>query len=122
MVGPSSDRAYAYVKDCIISNNYALMGGAARYVNLIRCRVFENTGAYDGGAVYECHAYGSVFNCHRQGTESADSACRNITRLVGCTLGPENYTLDGKTANRTLNGTSSADGQIHGCLILGSAA
>ena len=118
--GTEGNRQYQYVVDCIISNNCASHGGAARAANLIRCRVFENKALASGGATVKCWAYGSVFDRNRTGTTSSDSSCRAVTRLVGCTLGPVNLTLDGATTNRAVGAVSGDTSQIHGCLFLGS--
>ena len=118
--GTEGNRQYQYVVDCIISNNCASHGGAARAANLIRCRVFENKALTSGGATVKCWAYGSVFDRNRTGTTSSDSSCRAVTRLVGCTLGPVNLTLDGATTNRAVGAVSGDTSQIHGCLFLGS--
>ena len=68
----------------------------------------------------ESHAYGTLFDRNRQGTESTGATCRNITKLFGCTIGPANLTLNGAVTNRAIGAVTSSAGQFHGCLILGS--
>ena len=116
----TSYRDDIYVEDCIISNNCASYGGAARSVTLVRCRVFDNKALNNGGGMVESHAYGTVFDRNRQGTESTGATCRNITKLFGCTIGPANLTLNGAVTNRAIGAVTSSAGQFHGCLILGS--
>lgn len=120
-VGASeSYRADIYVEDCIISNNCASFGGGARAATLVRCRVFENKALNSGGGIAVCNAYGTVFDRNRQGTATTAATCRNITRLVGCTITPANLELNGTTTNRAIGAVTSSAGQFHGCLILGS--
>ena len=116
----TSYRDDIYVEDCIISNNCASYGAAARSATLVRCRVFENKALNNGGGMVESHAYGTLFDRNRQGTLSTGATCRNITRLVGCTITPANLTLNGTTTNRAIGAVTSSAGQFHGCLILGS--
>ena len=116
----TSYRDDIYVEDCIISNNCASYGGAARSVTLVRCRVFDNKALTNGGGMVESHAYGTIFDRNRQGTESTGATCRNITKLFGCTIGPANLTLNGTVTNRAIGAVTSSAGQFHGCLILGS--
>ena len=121
-VGASeSYRADIYVEDCIISNNCASFGGGARAATLVRCRVFENKALNSGGGIAVCNAYGTLFDRNRQGTVTTAATCRNITRLVGCTITPANLTLNGITTNRAIGAVTSSAGQFHGCLILGSS-
>ena len=120
-VGASeSYRENIYVEDCIISNNCASFGGGARAATLVRCRVFGNKALNSGGGITYCNAYGTVFDRNRQGTTTSGATCRNITRLVGCTITPANLTLDGTTTNRAIGAVTSSAGQFHGCLILGA--
>ena len=111
---------YQFVEDCIISNNFASYGGAGRVVTLVRCRVFDNKALNNGGGIVMSHAYGTLFDRNRQGESTSEATCRNITKLVGCTITPANLTLSGTTTNYAISAVTSSAGQFHGCLILGS--
>ena len=117
--GQSSYRSTIYVEDSIISNNYAVYGGGVRYVKLIRCRVYENHATVNGGALRDSHAFGTVFNRNYSGTTQTDRAsCHEYTGLVGCTLGPDNYNMNGGAA-QTVSGASSNQAYFHDNLVLG---
>ena len=118
--GHSGGRDDVYVEDCIISNNYACWAGGSRFTNLIRCRLFENYALNNGGALRDAHAYGCVIDrCYSgPGTDSNRATCYYYTRIVGSTLGPHNYKLDGSEA-QAVNGSSSNKAVFHDNLVLG---
>ena len=117
--GHSGGRDDVYVEDCIISNNYACWAGGSRFTNLIRCRLFENYAMNNGGALRDAHAYGCVIDRCYSGSGSNRATCYYYTRIVGSTLGPHNYKLDGSAAN-AVNGASSGSAIFHDNLVLGS--
>jgi hypothetical protein len=117
--GLSNYRGTIYVEDSIISNNYAVYGGAVRYVTLVRCKVFENHATLNGGALRDSYAYGTVFNRNYSGTTQSDrGSCHEYTGLVGCTLGPDNYNMNGGNV-RAVSGASSNKAYFHDNLVLG---
>ena len=117
--GHSYGREDVYVEDCIISNNYARWAGATRFANLIRCRLFENYALNNGGALRDAHAYGCIIDRNYSGSGSGRASCYFYTRIVGSTLGPHNYKLDGSEA-QAVNGASSDKAVFHDNLVLGS--
>jgi hypothetical protein len=117
--GNSQGRDNVVVEDCIISNNWALWAGASRFANLVRCRLFENHALSNGGAIRDIHAYGCVIDRNYSGSGSSRASCYYFTKIVGCTLGPHNYKLDGTSA-LAVYGASSNKAIFHDNLVLGT--
>lgn len=83
------------VSNCIISNNVAARAAGCCYARFIKCRIFENVATSDNmsgggyGAYHQC-----VVDRNRGG-----SALMYPWLVNGCTLGPNNFAVDGERAN-----------------------
>ena len=121
--GDSGKRENVYVEDCIISNNWAMYAGGGRYVNMVRCRIFENHALLNGGALRDAHANGCVIDRNYSGTASSSvscASCYKFTHIVGCTLGPHNYRIEGTSNAYATRLVSSSSATFHDNLVLGS--
>ena len=81
----NADYPTSYAAECIISNNVAFRGGAARDVTLVNCRILDNISYYGGSAISD----GSLFGCYVQGNAdrvSNNRAVFNYSQIVNCTL------------------------------------
>ncbi len=78
----------ALVKNCIISNNVAGLGGGGAYCRYLCCRILNNRATYngDGGATYKG---GLHQNCLVEGN-SATYIIMYPTSVYGCTIGRNN--------------------------------
>ena len=119
--GYSSGRDDAFARNCIISNNWGYYAGGIRYANAVNCRIFENHALENGGALREANAYGCLIDKNYSGFNAQDkrASCSRYTRLVGCTIGPLNYTLDNGTAF-AISAASSSSAVFVGNLVLGT--
>ena len=119
--GYSGGRTDAFVRDCIISNNWGYYAGGVRFANAVNCRILENRALENGGALREANAYGCLIDKNYSGFNGQDkrASCSRYTRLVGCTIGSANYTLDGGTAY-AISASSSSSAVFVGNLVLGS--
>lgn len=116
--GYTNGRADSYVENCTISNNFAVYGGGGRFANFIRCRFLENHATANGGAMREANIYGCVIDRSYSGTHASRASCCNFTRMVGCTIGPSNWTLSGEPC-LAVAGASSDKAIFHDNLVLG---
>ncbi|MCQ2390292.1 MAG: DUF1565 domain-containing protein [Kiritimatiellae bacterium] len=112
--GAGRDNAYAY--DCIISNNHAYTAGGVRFVNAVRCRLFENYALSHGGNAREANLWGTVADRARSKTAGVYS----FTRLAFCTFGAGDRNYAGTASIAALSGVSSGIASISNCLVLGS--
>lgn len=92
VLGPMNSRlAQAYVENCVISNCASFRGGAARYVTLVNCRIFDNYAQYNSAIAGESRLFGCV----------ADrNVCQNnpvyeYLSIDNCTFGSGNCTAAG---------------------------
>ena len=78
----------ALVKDCIISNNVAGLGGGGAYCRYLCCRILNNRATYngDGAATYKS---GTVKSCLVEGN-SATYVIMYPSGVYNCTIGRNN--------------------------------
>lgn len=82
------------VENCIVSNNFADLGGAGGYVAFYGCRVTHNVGYRYGGFF----RMGSAYNCYVEDCRGP-RVCDVISACVNCTFGAKcwNYASDSPT-------------------------
>ena len=113
----SASTREATVEDCIISNNAAWYGAVYRAI-VRNCRIFANVGVSDsasGAACFESAMYGSIIDRNRgSGTVYYPMVLEN------CTLGRNNYSLNGSGNPQLLYWYTSNDKTMVNCAILGN--
>ena len=119
---PKSDAEenYAYIRNCVISNNVWCVGGGAYGGVLVNCRVYENYGWRTSGAFYGMIAYG----CHVDGNIcGSNELCSYPYGVYSCTIGSGNRNANSQgptDVENTRNFCNIPAGCVfRNCLVLG---
>ena len=111
-------REKAFVVDCVISNCYAVFGGGAALVNLVRCKVLDcHAPSGNGGGADLVNMYGSLIDmCTSSG---GGAALSDFSRIYNSTIGPHCYDLGTTTPRAAIATGSSGIACLVNCLVLG---
>ena len=113
---PTAESEYAYVCDCVLSNNVWGIGGGSYGGVLRNCRVVGNEGWRTSGAFYGMYAYGCYVNGNINGS---NELCSNPYGVANCTIDSGNFQSDGKTENMRNFKSIKSTCVFSNCLLLG---
>lgn len=116
---------------CVLSNNMAVMGGAAYRSILSNCTVSANVASGSGGGVVDCAVNSSVISSNSAQSGGGGAYLGTITES---TLSDNNATMEGGavretivsrstiTGNSAYNGGGAYQSELNGCVLRGNRA